>query len=438
MSKPPLEPEAFERMTSFRSLRAAALRAARGKRRTPGAAAFLAGLETECLRLESELRAGTWRPGPYVAFEIREPKPRIVSAAAFRDRVVHHALCETIAPRFERGFVFDSYANRAGKGTHAAIDRYERFSLASCWVLRCDIYRYFPAIDHEILKKDLRRRIADARLLAVVDAIVDGSNPQEPVEVRFPGDDLLAPVERRRGLPIGNLTSQFFANVYLDPLDHFVKEVLRVRRYVRYVDDFALFHDDWEVLREWRERITAFLVGRRLLLHPRKTCMVATAEPSKFLGIVLSSDGGRRLPEDNVERFAGRLRAMRARVAAGKASPADYAPQIAAWGAHAEHGHARRLRENLFRGWPASLPSKPEGPNRPSASCAVGRGTTIPGTSARLSATGTIPTTGTTTSVSVSPVRSLQARAAAFTDAAGAPGSVQGFHVRVAPARRWP
>ncbi len=425
-------------MTSFRFLRAMALRAARGKRKSPGAAAFLADLETECLRLERQLRSGSWRPGPYVAFEVREPKPRMVSAAAFRDRVVHHALCEIVAPRFERGFVLDSYANRKGKGTHAAIDRYERFSLATAHVLRCDIFRYFPAIDHQILKSDIRRRVADERLLSIVDAIVDGSNPQEPVEVRFPGDDLLAPIERRRGLPIGNLTSQFFANVYLDPLDHFVKEVLRTRRYVRYVDDFALFHDDCDVLRAWRERIAGFLAGRRLLLHPRKTAIVATAEPAQFLGVVLCGDGGRRLPEDNVARFSGRLRAMRARIAAGKAAADDYAPQIAAWSAHAAHGHARRLRETLFRGWPASRSSKPEDPNRPGAPSAAALGTTIPGICVRRSATGTTPATGTTMSASVSPARSRKAGAAAFKDAAGAPGSVQGLHVRTAPARRWP
>ncbi len=425
-------------MTSFRFLRSMALRAARGKRKTPGAAAFLADLETECLKLERELRNGVWRPGPYVAFEIRDPKPRVVSAAAFRDRVVHHALCEIIEPRFERGFVFNSYANRKGKGTHAAIGRYERYSLATSYVLRCDIYRYFPAVDHQILKSDIRRRVADERLLSIVDAIIDGSNPQEPVEVRFPGDDLLAPIERRRGLPIGNLTSQFFANVYLDPLDHFVKEVLRAKRYVRYVDDFALFHDDYDRVRAWGERIGAFLAGRRLLLHPRKTAIVPTAAPAQFLGIVLTGDGGRRLPEDNVTRFSGRLRAMRARIAAGKATADDCAPQIAAWSAHAAHGHANRLRETLFRDWPPASPLKPEDPSRPTAPCAAVRGTTIPGTCVRRSATGTTPTTGTTTSASVSPARSRKAGAAAFRDAAGAPGSVQGLHVRPAPARRWP
>ncbi len=177
---------------------------------------------------------------------------------------------------------------------------------------RCDIFRFFPSIDHEVLKRDFRRRIACERTLAVMDTIVDGSNPQEPVNRYFAGDDLFSPYQRRRGLPIGNLTSQLFANVYLDCLDHFATEVLRAP-YVRYVDDFALFHDDPTVLRDWRERIERFLCGRRLLLHPLKSFIAANREPATFLGFELHHDGRRRLPEANVRRFRDRLRGLRDR-----------------------------------------------------------------------------------------------------------------------------
>ena len=142
----------FDEIVSFSALHAAALRAARGKRSKPGAAAFLANLEKEVLRLERELRSGTYRPGRYQTIEIFDPKHRIVSAAPFRDRVVH-AFCAVCEPLFERGFVHDSYANRKGKGTHRAIARYETFRDRFGHVLRCDIYRYFPAIDHAILKQ---------------------------------------------------------------------------------------------------------------------------------------------------------------------------------------------------------------------------------------------------------------------------------------------
>ncbi len=162
------------------------------------------------------------------------------------------------------------YANRVGKGTHGAVARYERLRDKYRYVLRGDIYRYFPAIDHVVLKADLRRRIACRRMLGVLDRIIDASNPQEPVHLYYPGDDLFTPYERRRGLPIGNLTSQLFANVYLDRFDHFVTEVLRAP-YLRYVDDFALFDDDPARLAVWRDRAERFLARRRLSLHPAKT-----------------------------------------------------------------------------------------------------------------------------------------------------------------------
>ena len=298
----------FDAIASFAALRSGALRAAKGKRAKPGAAAFLANLETEILRLERELGSDRYRPGRYKTIEIFDPKHRMVSAAPFRDRVVHHVFCAVCEPIFECGFIADSYANRRGKGTHRAIARYEAFRDRFRYVLRADIYRYFPAIDHEILKRDLRRRIACRRTLALADRIIDASNPQEAVLLHYPGDDLFTPLERRRGLPIGNLTSQFFANLYLDGLDHFCKEVLRAKGYVRYVDDFALFHDDAGQLEAWRRRIAVFLQGRRLRLHPDKTYTKETREPAAFLGFVLHPGGYRRLPEANVRRFRNRLR----------------------------------------------------------------------------------------------------------------------------------
>jgi hypothetical protein len=170
----------FDRIANFRSLRRAALRAARGKRAKPGAAAFLADLEPEILRLERALRDGSYRPGAYVKIELFDPKHRIVSAAPFRDRVVHQALCGVIAPIHETGFIDHSYANRIGKGTHRAVETYERYRDRHRHVLRADIFRYFPAIDHAILKADLRRRLACARTLALADTIIDGSARPPP------------------------------------------------------------------------------------------------------------------------------------------------------------------------------------------------------------------------------------------------------------------
>lgn len=180
-------------------------------------------------------------------------------------------MCAAITPLFEARFVHDSYANRKGKGTHAAIARYEQFRNRHRHVLRCDIFRYFPAIDHAVLKHDIGRVVRCSRTRDLIGHIIDGSNAQEPVIVHFPGDDLFTPHERRRDLPIGNLTSQLFANVDLDPIDHLLKDRLRVPGYVRNVDDLAVFHDDEHAL---REVLAALTVG-----SPRGGCWPSCARP---------------------------------------------------------------------------------------------------------------------------------------------------------------
>jgi RNA-directed DNA polymerase len=339
----------FGRIGNFQALYAAAHRAIKGTRKKSGAASFFANLEGELLVLERQLRSGEYRPGRYVAFEVNDPKKRIVSAAPFRDRVVHHALCAVVEPIFEAGFIDHTFANRTGKGTHAAIEAYERYRDRHAHVLRCDIYRYFPAIDHAVLKSDFRRRIGCQPTLALMDLIVDRSNAQEPVQLYFDGDDLFAPFVRRRGLPIGNLTSQLFANLYLDGFDHFVTEILRAP-YVRYVDDFALFHNNPAILAGWRSRIERYLAGRRLKLHPRKTMILSCTEPLQFLGFELHPNGGRRLPEDNVRRFRNRLRGVRDQWRAGTIEFDNVKARVGAWVAHAEHADTWRLRHAIFRG----------------------------------------------------------------------------------------
>lgn len=339
----------FPAIASFAALNAAATKALAGKRKKPGAAAFCANLERQVLALERQLSDGSYRSGRYLEIVVRAPKRRVVSAAPFRDRVVHHALFAVIGPIFERGFIADSYANRVGKGTHRAIARYEQYRQGHRFVLRGDVYRYFPAIDHAILKADLRRRIACPQTLALCDTIIDGSNPQEPVDLLFPGDDLLTPLSRRRGLPMGNLTSQFFANVYLDGFDHWVKEVLRAP-YLRYVDDFALFADDPAVLVVWRQRIERYFMGRRLKVHPQKTFIAPTHAPAPFLGFELLHGGRRRLLPTNVTRFRARLDDMRQQWRLGKIDDDAIKQRIGSWIAHARHADTVQLRHTLFKG----------------------------------------------------------------------------------------
>jgi RNA-directed DNA polymerase len=236
----------FEQVVAFDNLLLAFRKARRGKRRRPPVAGFELRLERELLALQLELLTGDYQPGGYRLFTIYERKPRLIAAAPFRDRVVHHALLNVIEPVIDRRFIDDSYACRAGKGTHAAVERYQHWSRRHAYALKVDIARYFPSIDHDILKGKLRRYLKDARVLRLFDRIIGSGPPFEETGLAdyFPGDDLFGPIERGRGIPIGNLTSQFLANLYLDGFDHFVKEVLGVRPYLRYVDDMVLLDDD--------------------------------------------------------------------------------------------------------------------------------------------------------------------------------------------------
>jgi RNA-directed DNA polymerase len=310
--------------------------AARGKRRKPDVARFMLDLEPECLRLAKELAASRWEPGEYRTFAIREPKPRLISAAPFRDRVVHHAIVSLLEPHFERRFVAHSYACRVGKGSHAALHRASRLMVRRRFVLKGDVAKFFPSIDHEILKVEVRRVIGDERLLEVLERIIDGSNPQERVEEWFRGDDLFTPSERRKGLPIGNLTSQFLANALLDRIDHEVMDALGFGEYVRYCDDLLVFADDADRLWRLRTRIDQCLADLRLRLHPRKGGVHSTSTAVPFLGFRLRR-GERRLLRPSVLRATRRLRRLGQAVREGALPAAALQQSLAAWRGHARH-----------------------------------------------------------------------------------------------------
>lgn len=326
----------FPRIVAFENLLLAAGLAAKGKREQPNVLHFFNRLEENLWRLQEELASQTYQPGAYSTFHIYEPKPRMISAAPFRDRVVHHALINIIGPLFERGFIFDSYANRIGKGTHRAIRRYQHFLRLHKYVLKCDIKKYFPSIDHDLLKALVRRCIADDKTLWLIDAIIDGSNPQEPVLDYFPSDDLFTPIARRKGLPIGNLTSQFLANLYLSPLDHFVKEKLRCRAYLRYVDDFALFDNRKAQLHAWQAKISVFLEACRLKLHVQRCFIYPARVGRRFLGQKIFCTH-RRLAAENVRGFKCRLRKWR------KSPPNNLPQRLASWAGHARQADTFRL-----------------------------------------------------------------------------------------------
>lgn len=337
----------FESICSFENLLSAARKAQKGKRFRDNVGRFNANLENELIAIQSELLGKTYQPGRYRVFEIYRPKKRMISAAAYRDRVVHHALCNIIVPLIEKKFIFDSYSNRKGKGTHKAILRYQEFSRKNAFALKCDISKYFPSIDHGILKNEIRRTIACPDTLCLIERIIDNSNDQEPVNEYFRDDTLFTPFERRKGLPIGNLTSQFFANVYLNPLDHFVKETLKCKYYLRYVDDLVVLGNDKAKLWKILGNIQAFLELFRLRLHEHKCHIRKTEQGVTFLGFRIFPDY-RLLKRVNIVQTRRRLRRLQQEYGDGRKSLEDMRRSVHGWLGHAKFGNTYRLRSKLF------------------------------------------------------------------------------------------
>jgi retron-type reverse transcriptase len=341
----------LERVSAWDNLLLAWQKASRGKRGKSGVAAFEHRLADRLLVLQDALRDSTWRPGGYVHFLIREPKRRRISAAPFADRVVHHALCNVIEPVFERLFIPESFANRPGRGTHLALDRLQSLARRYRYVLLLDIVKHFPSIDHAILLETLGRHLTDPRLLALAGHIVasgDGVLDQEYQMVWFPGDDLLAAC-RPRGLPIGNLTSQFWSNCYLHPFDQFVQRELGCRAYLRYVDDFALFSDSKRELLGWKQAIIGRIARLRLVIHATRAQVVPVECGIPWLGFLVYPTY-RLVKARKVRHTHRRLRARLDAYHAGEISFGELEASIRGWIAHVGHADTWGLRQQVLDG----------------------------------------------------------------------------------------
>jgi hypothetical protein len=340
----------YPRIHDFENLYLAHRKARKGgKRKRAEVAEFEHNLAENLLRLHTELREQTYHPGSYRHFLVIERKERKISAAPYRDRVVHHALMNVVQPIFEVRFIHDSYACRQGKGTHRALDRAQQFARGYQYVLQCDVREFFPSIDHAILRGLLARHVACRRTLWLVDRILEsgaGVLADRYTPVYFPGDDLFA-ATRPRGLPIGNLTSQHWANVYLHPLDLFVKQELHCPAYLRYCDDFLLFAVDKSTLHRWRDEIVGFLQTLRLTLHEDKAQVFPVKSGIDFLGWRLFPHY-RRLRRENVRFAIRRLRWQQAAFARGELDLDALTTSIQAWLAHAAHGNTYQLRRRIM------------------------------------------------------------------------------------------
>ena len=323
----------FEEVTSFSVLCAAARRAAKAKPLSRETARFLLDLEPEVFQLQRELHDGIYRPGPFRTFRIRDPKPRTISAAPFRDRVVHHALCAALEPFFEREAIDDSYACRRGKGTRAAIRRVQELARQHSHVLKLDIEHFFETTDHRVLGEMLKDLIGDGRVLELAELFVSHGAPGSP---------------SGKGLPIGNLTSQHYANLYLSGLDREISGMAEVGGYCRYMDDILILGDEKAALWRAHERVEQFLSGQlKLRLRAAVTRLLPITEGIPFLGFVIWP-GLIRFDPRRARRFRRRFRALQKALDAGSVGEDDAtrsAQSLLGWAAH---GDTLRFRRSFF------------------------------------------------------------------------------------------
>ncbi len=325
----------FPQVTAFANLFRGFHEASHGKREKPEVQAFEYHLEERLWEIKEELEAERYVWGKYRSFWIYDPKKRLIQAAPFRDRIVHHALYHVLEPLCERSYIRDSYACLRGRGTLAAVQRYEEFVRqvgGRGYVLKCDISQYFASVDHGVLQGLLRRKIRDEKLLRLLGSLIATGGEGAG-----------------KGMPIGNLTSQLFANVYLDPFDHFVKEGLRRKHYVRYMDDWVIVGTEkaelWQVLEEtW-----AFLSHTlRLTLNPHRIALVPLTHGVDFLGYVIYPDGYKRIRRRNVTNVRRRLEKLESGYEQGTITFAHARGSIASWLGLAKHASAFRLSRELF------------------------------------------------------------------------------------------
>lgn len=333
----------YPEIRSLENLHRAAVKARKRKTRKGYVEDFELRRERIIDALHEELTEERYTPGGYRQFRIYDPRERLISAAPFRDRVVHHALCNVLEPLLQRRFIYDSYSCQKNKGTHLGRERARQFTNRYRYVLKCDVAKFFQSIDHALLKAKLARVIRCRPTLRLCEKIIDSSHDEEIPPSVFPGDDLFSPHSRKRGLPIGNLTSQLWANFYLDALDHRIKEVLRAPAYGRYTDDWLIWSDDKEFLRTAKAAIAEWLAEDRLTLQARKTRIQSTAIGVPFLGFRFFPGRAPRVLGEVKRRFERRTRRQYAAWKAGAMEKTDLSASAMGWVRFAEYGNVNGL-----------------------------------------------------------------------------------------------
>ncbi len=331
----------YEKIYQFENILNAAYQCRKGKTTSASALAFFNNLEENIVQIQNELMWEMYSVLPYRHFYVFEPKRRLISAPHFKDRVIHRAIYNVIEPLFDKQYIYDSYACRKGKGAHVGADRAQHFikqvesESGKAYALKADISKYFSSIDHQILKSILGAKLKCQRTRNLLFYIIDNS-PNDAAGV---------------GIPLGNLTSQIFANIYLHELDHFAKHTLKARRYIRYMDDFTIIHHDKRALHEYREKIEGFLYKNLRLKTNSKTQVFPIAKTRgrslDFLGYRIFANH-RLLRKSSVKRISTKLKKFRKEFSQGKVTLAEINQCVQSWLGHASHANTHSIKLKLF------------------------------------------------------------------------------------------
>jgi len=322
----------FWKIVEFENLWEAARKALRGKKNKHSVACFYFDLEKELLSIQDELKNKTYRPRPLRFFTITDPKERTIGASDFRDRVVHHAIFNALEPIFEKSFIDHSYACRKGKGTHRAIAQAQRYCQKFTVYLKMDIQKYFENIDHDILNHMLERKFKDPELLWLLTIIIENSGEENT----------------KKGIPIGSLTSQHFANLYLDSLDHYIKDELGVNGYVRYMDDFILFAHKKTDIHRWHSNVCEFLNEKlNLTVKEAATVIAPVSQGLSFLGFRIFPRLI-RIRHENKKRAIRKLKARTKEYQEGLIGEEKFLQSLRSITEHLKTGNTHHLRRVIF------------------------------------------------------------------------------------------
>lgn len=337
----------YPKLCSYQNLELAFRKASKGKSKKFYVVEFSKDLQKNLLDLKRELVWETYHPAPLTKFTIKDPKTRLIRKSIFKDRIVHHSIVNILEPIYEPRFISDNFANRINKGTIMAINRFDKFkrqvskngklipgslnnNMIKGYILKADIKKFFDSVDQAKLIEILRRKIKDEKVIYLIIKIIKNFD------------------NKRKGMPLGNMTSQFFANLYLNDLDQFIKRKLKMKYYLRYVDDFVILHERKDVLEEAKDKIEKYLNNLKLELHPDKSKIYPLYKGVDFLGFKIFYYY-KRARKRNVAHFKDRLENLEKRYKQGEINKEEFIAIVNGWLAYIMRGDTYRLRRGILK-----------------------------------------------------------------------------------------